>query len=72
MPRPQIAALRHHGDFDLQVFDDHSSCRWLLISADAIPTLRTVVSFDQWHLIGSFRRQTSASDDLLLYERLAP
>lgn len=72
VPRPQIAALRHHGDFDLQVFDNDSSCHWLLISADAIPTLRNVVSFDRWHLIGSFRRQTSASDDLLLYERLAP
>ena len=49
------------------------SCPWLLVSPDAIGRLhddrRTSTS---WRLIGTLRRPTNASDNLLLYQRIAP
>ena len=70
--RPQIAALLHHGNFRLKNLEAATDCPWILVSPDAIPNLHNVVSLEQWRLIGSFRRQTSASDDLLLYQRIGP
>lgn len=71
LSRPHIAALRHHGDFNLKPVADGAGCPWLIISADAIPNLHESIPLDQWRLIGTFRRQTSANDDLLLYQRIA-
>jgi hypothetical protein len=72
LSRPHIAALRHHGDFNLAPIAGDGKCPWLIVSADAISALHDSVQLDQWRLIGTFRRQTSASDDLLLYQRIAP
>ncbi len=72
LSRPHIAALRHHGDFNLAPIAGDSKCPWLIVSADAISALHNSVQLDQWRLIGTFRRQTSASDDLLLYQRITP
>ena len=68
--RPQVAALLHHGNFNLKNLELDTDCPWILVSPDAIPKLHTIVPLEQWRLIGSFRRQTSASDDLLLFQRL--
>lgn len=67
--RPQIAALRHHGGLALKPIDSRTECPWLLVHPDAIARLRDIVSLEQWRLIGTFRRPTSASDDLLLFQR---
>ena len=70
--RPQIAALRHHGGFALKPINSHTDCPWLLVNPEVVARLHDIVSLEQWRLIGTFRRPTSASDDLLLYQRNAP
>ena len=72
LSRPHIAALRHHGQFDLRPLDAGSACRWLLLSPEAIGTLNTKIDLHQWRFIGTLRRPTSASDDLLLYQKFIP
>ena len=67
--RAHIAALRYHGQFDLQPVALRNSCDWMLVGPDAIARVREVASFDQWSLVGTMRRPSSASDDLLLYQR---
>jgi hypothetical protein len=69
--RPHIAALRHHGGFELRALASEAPCPWLLVSPEAIGRLHHVVNFDDWRLIGTLRRPTSPSDDLLLYQRIA-
>jgi hypothetical protein len=34
--------------------------------------LKDVASFERWRLVGTLRRPSSASDDLLLYQRAGP
>ncbi|RZL54134.1 MAG: hypothetical protein EOP70_13605 [Variovorax sp.] len=70
--RAQTAALRYHGQFDLQPMTLRSVCDWMLVGPDAISRVRDVASFDQWTLVGTMRRPSSASDDLLLYRRSGP
>ncbi|WP_038215777.1 hypothetical protein [Xenophilus azovorans] len=71
LSRAHIAALRHHGRFPLQPVNSHSTCGWLLVSPEALPTLHLIVSLEQWRFAGTFRRPTSPSDDLLLFEHVA-
>lgn len=70
LSRPHIAALRHHGHFDLRPLGASGpGCPWLLVSPDALPSLHTVVNLADWRFDGTLRRPTSPSDDLLLYQR---
>jgi 4-amino-4-deoxy-L-arabinose transferase-like glycosyltransferase len=69
---PHIAALRYHGNFKLRSLAAEAPCPWLLVSPAAIARLHDIVSLDGWRLIGTLRRPTSPSDDLLLYQRIAP
>jgi 4-amino-4-deoxy-L-arabinose transferase-like glycosyltransferase len=68
--RPHIAALRHHGGFNVRPLDRDPPCPWLLVSPDAIARLHETVDLQHWQLIGTFRRPTNPNDDLLLYQRL--
>lgn len=71
--RPHVAALRYHGHFNLQPLTaGGTSCAWLLVGPDAIERLHQIVNLEGWRLIGTLRRPTSASDDLLLYQRITP
>lgn len=71
--RPHIAALRHHGKFNLQPLTaDGTSCPWLVVGPEAIGSLHQIVNLEHWRLIGTLRRPTSAADDLLLYQRITP
>ena len=72
LSRPHIAALRHHGQFNLQPLTGAQPCPWLLASPEAIGRLHKIVNLEGWRFIGTLRRPTSASDDLLLYQRIAP
>ncbi len=67
--RAQIAALQYHGRFDLQPMALRNGCDWMVVGADAISRVREVASFDQWALVGTMRRPSSANDDLLLFQR---
>jgi hypothetical protein len=70
--RSQIAALRHHGNFDLRPLAADTPCGWMVVGPDAIGGLKDVASFERWRLVGTLRRPSSASDDLLLYQRSGP
>ncbi|MDM0049519.1 hypothetical protein [Variovorax sp. J22R115] len=73
LSRPHIAALRHHGHFNLQHLSAQgANCPWLIVGPDAVGSLHKIVNLEGWRLIGTFRRPTSASDDLLLFQRIAP
>jgi len=72
LSRPHIAALRHHGQFNLQPLTGSQTCPWLLASPEAIGRLHKIVNLEGWRFIGTLRRPTSASDDLLLYQRIGP
>jgi hypothetical protein len=67
--RPHIAAVRHHGHFVLQSLPEGENCPWLLVAPGTTNKLNGLVSPDRWHLAGTLRRPTNASDDLLLYKR---
>ena len=72
LSRPHVAALRYHGNFELRSLATEAPCPWLLVSPEAIARLHDIVNLDGWRLIGTLRRPTSPSDDLLLYQRIAP
>ena len=72
LTRPQIAALRYQGPFTLKTLNSHTECPWLLVHPDALPVLHYIVPLEHWRLIGTFRRPTSASDDLLLFQHTGP
>jgi len=72
LSRAHIAALQHHGQFNLQPLLLGTNCPWLLVSPETIERLHTIIPLDQWHFSGTLRRPSSATDDLLLYQKIAP
>ena len=78
LTRPHIAALQFHGHFDLKPLASgaadtaDTACPWLLVSPEALGRPGTAIDFKRWQLAGTFRRPTSASDDIFLYQRTAP
>jgi len=72
LSRPHIAALRHHGNLNVQPLLLGTDCPWLLASPETIERLHTIIPFDQWRFAGTLRRPSSAADDLLLYEKIKP
>lgn len=77
LTRPHIAALRFHGQFDLKPLAvgaasaADTACPWLLVSPEALGRPGATIDFTRWRLAGTFRRPTSASDDIFLYQRIA-
>lgn len=72
LDRPHLAALLHHGNFNVQPLLSDQACPWLLVSPIAIARLHEIVNLDGWRLIGTLRRPTTPADDLLLYQRITP
>lgn len=78
LTRPHIAALQYHGQFNLKPLATGAAdaaemaCPWLLVSPEALGQPGTAIDFGRWRLAGTFRRPTSASDDIFLYQRIAP
>ena len=70
LSRPHIAALRHHGNLNLQPLLLGNDCPWLLVSPDTIERLHTIIPLEQWRFSGTLRRPSSPADDLLLYEKI--
>ncbi|RYF81185.1 MAG: hypothetical protein EOO29_11340 [Comamonadaceae bacterium] len=68
LSRPHIAALHYHGRYALQPINSHTECGWLLVNPESLYSLHRIVPLDQWHFVGTFRRPTSPSDDLLLFQ----
>ena len=71
LSRGQIAAFLYHGRMDLQPASRESACPWLLAAADVQPAMRLALDMRQWQLVSSIRRPSDASDNVLLYRRVA-
>jgi 4-amino-4-deoxy-L-arabinose transferase-like glycosyltransferase len=69
LTRPQIAALRYHGRFDLRSIQVQSACPWLVVSQDLQVSLPMVVNLKQWRLVTTVRRPTDQRENLLLYKK---
>ncbi|MEJ8821500.1 hypothetical protein WKW80_05540 [Variovorax humicola] len=72
LQRPQLAALLHHGHFELRPLTGTNDCRWLLVNPEVIGRLQSLIDLNQWRFDGTLRRPSSDTDDLLLYQRIAP
>jgi 4-amino-4-deoxy-L-arabinose transferase-like glycosyltransferase len=72
LSRQHVAALRHHGNFNLQPLLLGTNCPWLLVSPDTIERLHTIIPLERWRFSGTLRRPSSAADDLLLYQKIVP
>ncbi|MDM0045678.1 hypothetical protein QTH91_14395 [Variovorax dokdonensis] len=72
LERTHIAAMRYHGDYQLQHLKADTKCRWLLVNPEVIGGLHDIIDLHQWRLIRTLRRPTARTDDLLLYQRLTP
>jgi 4-amino-4-deoxy-L-arabinose transferase-like glycosyltransferase len=72
LSRAHIAALQHYGHFNLQPLLLGTNCPWLLVSPETIERLHTIIPLDRWRFSGTLRRPSSATDDLLLYQKIAP
>ncbi|HSV80975.1 MAG TPA: hypothetical protein VLK85_17385 [Ramlibacter sp.] len=69
LTRPQLAALRFHGRFELRPASLPSACPWLVASQELQPSLGMVLDRNQWTLVATIRRPTDAKDNLLLYRK---
>jgi 4-amino-4-deoxy-L-arabinose transferase-like glycosyltransferase len=72
LQRAQMAALMHHGHYELRPLTGAQDCRWLLVNPDVIARLHSVIDLNLWRFDGTLRRPASDTDDLLLYQRIAP
>ncbi|MEJ8858072.1 hypothetical protein WKW79_26120 [Variovorax robiniae] len=72
LQRAQMAALLHHGHYELRPLTGTHDCRWLLVNPDVIARLHNVIDLNLWRFDGTLRRPASDTDDLLLYQRIAP
>lgn len=67
--RPQIAALRYHGDLDLRVAAAPSACPWLVVSEDLESSVAMAFDARRWTLVAKIPRPTDRRDNLLLYRK---
>ncbi|MDB5847199.1 MAG: hypothetical protein JWP29_951 [Rhodoferax sp.] len=70
--RGQIAALKYHGNMQLEWARKQASCPWMIVDTEDQHTLPTDVDMSQWSLRLSLRRRTTTNDDVLLYKRIEP
>ncbi len=69
LTRPQIAALRFHGQLELRNARSPSACPWLVASQDLQELLPMAVDIKQWKLVTTVPRPTDQRENLLLYRK---
>jgi 4-amino-4-deoxy-L-arabinose transferase-like glycosyltransferase len=69
LTRPQIAALRFHGQLDLQSAEKPGECPWLVASQELQPSLAMALDIRRWELVTQVRRPTDQRENLLLYKK---
>ena len=67
----QRAAVRFHGGWSpVTAAPAAPPCPWLIVDADAQPSLPAVVPLANWQLVGTVTRPTSKDDSLLVYRHV--
>jgi hypothetical protein len=69
LTRPQIAALRYHGQLDLRTAAAPSACPWLVVAEDLELSVPTAFDRKRWALVARIPRPTDARENLLLYKK---
>ena len=69
LTRPQIAALRYHGQLDLRSAQIPSACPWLVASQELQSSLGMALDLKRWELVKTVRRPTDQRENLLLYKK---
>jgi hypothetical protein len=69
LTRPQIAALRYHGTFELRSAQIPSTCPWLVVAQDLQVSLPMALDLKQWTLVTTVPRPTDQRENLLLYKK---
>jgi 4-amino-4-deoxy-L-arabinose transferase-like glycosyltransferase len=69
LTRPQIAALRYHGQLDLRSAQIPSACPWLVAAQDLQVSLPMALNLKQWTLVTQVRRPTDQRENLILYKK---
>ncbi len=72
LTRGQAAAFAYHGQMQLKASDAAQSCPWLVVDADAVPSLASAVNIAQWTLRGTIRRPSDDNEDVLIFQRNTP
>ena len=72
LDRGQIAAFQFHARLKLKPASKLATCPWLLVDRDALPTLGTVIDFEQWAPQDVGYRAPDKDEDVLLYRRVLP
>jgi hypothetical protein len=65
----EAAALSYHGKLRLVPLTAAQACGWLVVHAASQPAFAKSELASDWQLHSGARRRTSASDDLLLFQR---
>jgi len=71
LDRPQLAALRYHGGFELRPAPSQDRCPWLVVTQELEQAMPLAIDRRAWQRVGSVRRPTDAHDNLLVYRRRA-
>jgi 4-amino-4-deoxy-L-arabinose transferase-like glycosyltransferase len=69
LTRPQIAALRFHGNLDVRDVQIPSRCPWLVVAQDLQVSLPMALDIRQWQLVTQVRRPTDQRENLILYKK---
>lgn len=69
LTRPQIAALRFHGQLDVRAAQIPNACPWLVAAQDLQVSLPMALNLKQWRLVTAVRRPTDQRENLLLYRK---
>ena len=69
LTRGQAAALRFHGQMDLQAASRTGRCPWLIAPADLQPAMAMELDMHQWRLVTRVRRPADRNDNVLLFRR---
>jgi hypothetical protein len=67
----QAAALQYHGRLQLLPAGNNAVCPFLIVDADAQPSLSNTVKLPDWAFQATVRRPTDKNENLLLYKRVS-
>ncbi|MDB5965559.1 MAG: putative rane protein [Polaromonas sp.] len=67
----QAAALQYHGQLQLRQATSQASCPYLIVDADAQPSLGRSVSLANWAFVATVRRPTDRNENVLLFKRVS-
>ena len=67
----QAAALQYHGRLQLQQANTDANCPYLIVDADAEPTLANRVNLPNWAFMATLRTPADKNETLLVFRRVS-